>query len=67
MRAWLRGLDVVQRVLTDPYRPAPAPRGHLQLLHQQLIVALLRRLDTLLFRKLLAGAQHGMVGRAGCP
>ena len=42
-------------LLCDPYRPAPAPRGHLQLLHCQLLVGLLRRLDTLLFRKLLAG------------
>ncbi|KAL4419165.1 hypothetical protein ABPG77_009141, partial [Micractinium sp. CCAP 211/92] len=38
-----------RRVLVEPGRPPPAPRQHLSLLHRQLVVALLRRLDTLLF------------------
>lgn len=52
---WVRALGAVQSLLADPYRPPPAPRSHLQLLHRQLIMGLLRRTDTLLFRKLLAG------------
>ena len=47
---WVCGLRGVERALKDSSRPAPAPRAHLALLHRQLITALLRRLDTLLFR-----------------
>ncbi|KAL4430809.1 hypothetical protein ABPG75_006065 [Micractinium tetrahymenae] len=54
VQRWVQGLRVVEAVLKEPGRPAPAPRQHLSLLHRQLVVALLRRLDTLLFRKLLA-------------
>lgn len=47
---WVVGLRGVERALREPGRPCPAPRAHLALLHRQLTVALLRRLDTLLFR-----------------
>ena len=50
MHRWVTGLRGVERALLQAGRPCPAPRPHLALLHRQLIVALLRRLDTLLFR-----------------
>ncbi|KAI3433675.1 hypothetical protein D9Q98_003484 [Chlorella vulgaris] len=53
LHRWVQGLWAVERVARDPLRPIPAPRAHLALLHRQLISAVLRRLDTLLFRRLL--------------
>lgn len=50
VQRWVVALGSVERVLRQQHRPPPAPRPHLALLHRQLIVALLHRLDTLLFR-----------------
>lgn len=50
VQRWVVALGGVERALRARHRPPPAPRPHLALLHRQLIVALLHRLDTLLFR-----------------
>ncbi|EFN59072.1 hypothetical protein CHLNCDRAFT_137813 [Chlorella variabilis] len=60
LELWVQGLGAVEQAVREPYRPAPAPRAHLALLHRQLIVAVLRRLDTLLFRKLLVDEGEGL-------
>lgn len=59
VQRWVQGLRLVEAVLREPGRPAPAPRQHLSLLHRQLVVALLRRLDTLLFRQAEGGRDRG--------
>ena len=60
---WVEGLLAAEGALGDPSRPAPAPRPHLLLLRKQLLVALVRRVDGLLFR--CVGGQGSVWGREG--
>jgi hypothetical protein len=50
---WTRALRAVEAELAAPGRPPAAPRAHLSLLRHHLLVALLARLDALLFAQLL--------------
>ena len=59
MQRWREALSAVEAALSDPLRPPPAPRGHLALLRRQLLGALLRRLDSRLFGRLLLGGGAG--------
>ena len=61
LHRWVEGLGAVERAIREPFRPAPAPRAHLALLHRQVIGAVLRRLDTLLFRCMRVAVWVGCV------
>ena len=55
----MAGLTAAAYALVDPSRPSPGARPQMLALHREQLVAMLHRLDALLFQKLVVGAPAG--------